>query len=422
MSAKMSTKTNTATKPPAFDVKKFDIEKFSTSLTEEQVTKQDAAKKTKLPYYTTPKYVYNVKSGDEVKEVIAQPVCITGDIKLVTYGIPQNQKNLAEGDELWYPTEKDRSFVKIPIDPEQPACMELNEMATALDNYAGDKANRKTVLAGIPSKLAQSYEYKPLIHEASEKMKEPKYNFFKANLDIDYETGNILTKVFVKQPNGKNEQQQITCLKDIEKYLKWGCVFRCSIMIQKLWVSKGKMFGTYAYGLGAKCMQIIIKEPGVNTSSAKDAYNKFMFDDEGEVDEVANEAPQATPKSVEPKHSSGDDDLEPPKKTSPKKETVKEPEPDDEDEEEDEKPKKPAPKKASPKKAVESDDEEEEEDEKPKKPTPKKASPKKAVESDEEDDEEEEEKPKAKTVKKPVKVSKPKKPVSSSDEEDEDED
>jgi DNA polymerase III gamma/tau subunit len=414
----MSYKTKSATKPPAFEVSKFNIEKFSVSLTPEAVTKQDAAKKPKMPYYAIPKYAYVVKgNSDDGKEVIAQPVCMTGDIKLVAYGIPQNQKNLAEGEEPYYPTEKDRSFFKIPLDPEQLACAELLEMVQSLDEYMVNGKNKKKLLSGVPEDRISKYEYSALNKEPSEKMKEPRYNFLKVHLDVDYETGEIMTQLFVKQPNGKNEVQQITCLKDVEKYFRWGCTFRCAIMVQKMWASKAKMMNKYSYGLGAKCMQIIIKEPGAGGNSTKDAYRSFMFDDEGEVD--SEETPVAPAPKALPK-AKPDVEKHPVKVI---KAVVPEPEEDDTDsdtesdeEETPPSPKKPTPKKDSPKKKESSEEDDSEEDSVKKSKQPVKKTLSKKISSDDED-----EKPKSKIVKKQVKVTKPKKP-SSDDDDDEDDD
>ena len=422
----MSQKEKVVAKPPAFAVNKFDIEKFSVTLTPEAVQKQDSAKKPKMPYYAIPKYKYSVKAKEDgkdvVKEQIAQPVCMTGDIKLVAYGIPTNPKG--EGVEPFYATEKDRSFFRIPLDPEQPACVELMEMINSLDEYMADEENRSELFAGLPKDRLTACEYSPLNKEPSEKMKEPRYNSLKVHLDVDFDSGDIMTPVFIKQPNGKNEPQQITTLKDVEKYFRWGCTFRCAIMIQKMWVMKGKNTSKkYPYGLGAKCMQIIIKEPGAGGNSTKEAYRTFMFEDEGEVETSDVPAAPASKKEtvVEKKQSAKEsvDDEEdastktptpkkvmPPKKSPPKKESSDE-------EESDEEPKKKTPPKKSPPKKESSD--EEESDEEPKKKTP----PKK--ESSDEEESDEEPKAKSKAAKKPVKPAKSKKQSKeSSDEEDED--
>ena len=429
----MSQKSKAMSRPPAITADKFDTNKFSVTLTQESVQKQDAAKKPKMPYYTSPKLEYNIKTiedGKEVtKKVYAQPVVMTGDIKLIAYGIPTNPKG--EGVEPFYKNEKERSFFKIPLDPSQPACAEIIKMIDSLDEYMVDKDNLKTIMDGLKERIP-SCEYSPLHKEASEKMKEPKFGFLKVHLDTDYESGNIMTQIYVKQPNGKNEQQQITTLKDVEKYFRWGCTFRCALMINKMWMMKGKNTSKkYPYGLGIKCMQIIIKEPGAGGNSTKEAYRKFMFDDEGDADAIDEEdTEKKQPESSDKKQSSKKKQEEPDEDTEDeprvsKKHDESEDENKSDDDSDDEKPigtkKKQTDtdeesdgdkKKQSPKKK-QSDSEDDSDEEKPKNVKKKK------VVSDDDDDDDDFDDTKASKSKKPIKIVK-KKQVSYSDDEDDD--
>lgn len=263
-------------KPPIFTPDKFDIKKFSVELKQADVDKQDKMNKPKFPYWAIPKYDYNLKgksSGEMERQY--SPFCMTGDIKLVKYGIPRNPTDPKM--EPFYKTEKDRAFFKIPLDPEQPACVEIQKMIEQLDEYM--ESHKKTILSGISDKLHKKCNYIQLNKEPNEKEKEPKYNSVKVNLDAEFETGNISTLIYVKQPNGKNELQKVSSVKEVEQYLRWGCTFRCAFTISKMWVMKGKD----KYGLKLICQQIIIKSLSASGGSAKNEYkNALIFDNEGD--------------------------------------------------------------------------------------------------------------------------------------------
>lgn len=264
----------TTNKPPAFTPDKFDIKKFSVELKSADIDKQDKKNNPKMPYWAIPKYEYNIKSSEGVGKQY-QPFCVTGDIKIVKYGIPRN--STFPGVEPMYKTERERQFIRVPFDPDQPACVELQNMAIKLDEYMDN--NKAQVLSGIPVKNQKKCNYTPLNKEPSEKEKEPKFHSLKIGLDADYETGNISTLVYVKQPNGTNELQKVTSLKELEQYLKWGCTFRCAFMINKMWVMKGKD----KYGLKLTCYQLIIKQLSPSGNSVKSEYkNALIFDNEGE--------------------------------------------------------------------------------------------------------------------------------------------
>jgi hypothetical protein len=376
-------------KSMSMPVEKFDINKASLSLTKEMVEKQDKQKKTKQPYWGMISYKYTHNVNGSPVQINSTPVILTGDIKLVMGGIPKNPK---EGDPI-YATEADRSKIVIPLDESQEACVALEKCLRQIDDFAGSDKNFANVLSGLKDK---KYVYSTMVREPSEKAKEGfRFRTVKASLDVDFETKAIKTKVFVKKADGTKEQVEINSLSDVEKYVRFGSTVKCGFAISKLWATKSKMGGqNYAYGVGMKCLQIVVAEQG--TSGARSEFSQYMFDDdEGQVVEASpkkQEKPQAVveaPKQlkkieISEEEDESDSDEEPVVKAPPppvKKIEISVDEDDSDEESSDDEPV--SKKKVMPKKPTKK---EESSEEAPKKSKAKKVVKKKSVSSDEEDE------------------------------------
>jgi len=388
-----------AEKVSAVPTDKFDIEKFNVVLSVEDVARQNSMAKTnpdrnKLPFYASTKYIF--KEGGKPEELIV----LTKEISMVSGGIPKNTINQKTG-EPFYKSEKERSFLKLPVDDKQSACLELKNVVDSIDKYMED--NKDKVLAGIEKKKRAEYKYSPLRKVPSDEVKEKStstlYDTVKAVFDYKRECdskkddeGTLKLVVIVKQPNGKMEMMEVEKLTDVEKYVTYECKLKCAICISHLWVTKSKILNVaYMYGIKVKCVQIIITEPGRGNKKNR-SYSASLFDEDEDLTPVEKTQPKKV-KSPEPesdKDSDADSEDEKPKaKVAPKK--VKSPEPesdkDSDVDSEDEKPKAKAKAKAkvSPKKVKSPEPESDESSEEEKKPVKKTTKPKK-VSSDEEDD------------------------------------
>ena len=372
-------------KSMSMPVEKFDVNKASFSLTKEMVEKQDKQKKSKQPYWGLISYKYTHNVNGSPVQINSTPVILTGDIKLVMGGIPKNPK---EGEAI-YATEADRSKIVIPLDESQEACVALETCLRQIDEFVGSDKNFATVLSGLKDK---KYVYSTMVREPSEKAKEGfRFRTVKASLDVDFETKAIKTKVFVKKADGSKEQVEINSLADVEKYVRFGSTVKCGFAISKLWATKSKMGGqNYAYGVGMKCLQIVVADQGA--SGARSEFSQYMFDDDdGQVVETSPkkqekpvvEAPKPPAKKIEISEEDDDDsDEEPVKKAPPapvKKIEISVEEDDSEESSDDEPVSK---KKVTPTKPTKKEESSEEAPKKAKKVIKKK----KTVSSDEEDD------------------------------------
>ena len=125
----------------------------------------------------------------------------TTTIQVTQYGLPRLNE--------FYKSDDQRSFIKVPLDPEQESCNIQKAMLVSLDNTI---EKRKTAVLGKYEKL---YKYQPIVREpqqddmaliveedttdkkTSEEQKE-RFEYFKVKLDTEYPSGRIKTLVFVK--------------------------------------------------------------------------------------------------------------------------------------------------------------------------------------------------------------------------------
>lgn len=284
-------------KSMSMPVEKFDVNKTTFSLTKEMVEKQDKQGDPKQPYWGIITYKYTQNVNGTAVQINSSPVILTGDIKLVIGGIPKNPK---EGKKF-FETEAERSKIIIPIDETQESCIALEKCLNQIDAFVGVKKNFATIFPGlIDVKKVKQEEcfYSNMIKEISDKAKEGyRFKTINAKLDLDFKTKEIKTKVFVKKADGTKEQVEINSLADVERYVRFGSTIKCGLAISKLWITKSKTKGTFSYGVGMKCLQIVVSDSG--SSGARSEFNQYMFDDDGEVTTTVETSPKKTVKPVE---------------------------------------------------------------------------------------------------------------------------
>jgi len=140
-----------------------------------------------------------------------------------------------------------------------------------------------------------------------------KFDFCKIKLDIDFDTKNITTSVFVKDsPTSKSVRKDVKTAKDLEEYHTFGSTVRYVLTANKLWAAKNKNdAGERKYGVSFKILQmeIIPKEKHASTKEIFSKYNYFSgrADDEEEEEEEDTIASN----SIElPNNNTGDDPLD----------------------------------------------------------------------------------------------------------------
>ena len=263
---------------------KFDPKKLSfTEL-------QKNSERSKSQMISFPRYKFD--SGVESNFVFQ-----TATVNITQYGLPR----LGE----YYKSDDARAFLKVPLDPSQPACVEMEKMLLSLDKTV--LKNKEKVLAFL-DKYIKLYKYQPIVREPvvnddlaqivdddkkTEGEQKERCNYFKVKLDTEYQTGKINTLVFLKtkDSDGKvsREKIEIGTVTDLEQYISLGCSVRLVLMANKLWVAKNKdAAGDRKFGVTLKALQMEI-EPRESSGSIRQDFGNYAFvdDDEEEKETTA---------------------------------------------------------------------------------------------------------------------------------------
>ena len=269
------------TGPMVIECEKTNVKK---NLTFTELDTKNERSKSQAICYPNYEYIPNVKKNFIFK---------TGPIKLVQYGITA----INEKTKQWIKSDKDREYVRIPYNPEDPNSVALFKMLEEADEVA---RSQQATIFGTKS---SQYKYVPLVKEPSEateeendeeeqpkksdKPKEPKMKFCKVKLDAEYtEEREITTAVFV---DGNTEPlDNIKTVSDVAEHVTWQSTVRFIIMMNKLWAEKipKKKGEQKEFGITMKCMQLEVVERAVKTGSIKTAFRKaFAFGSSGNSQE-----------------------------------------------------------------------------------------------------------------------------------------
>jgi len=197
----------------------------------------------------------------------------TEPIRITSYGIPQLDKNGAH----FYPMDKQRHFIKIPLDPDQNSCIKLKKLLQKMDEYFGSKQFRK-ILFG--TKYFDKYQYQLSVRT---KQAYPDSDDYDSDDDDSPPSKNkkiypdYCKVVFMGDRNQMNISTILTrynknipvrTVTDMEQYVKWGSTYTFCIHIYKIWANTSPVHGATKklYGLGLKMKEIIISQPYIHFS------------------------------------------------------------------------------------------------------------------------------------------------------------
>jgi hypothetical protein len=267
----------------------------------------------------------------------------TGAIKITSHGIPMKP----EGKE-----DSDRSYIKLPLDDEQDSCNELRDMCEQIDEYmtenqlelfersAGNigpdlfKKSKKKVSG---EKLSSKYEYNPIVRtpkanddvdsddeDGEKEEKNAKPQFVKFKFDINYDTKELATNFYVKDPDtGRRKLKRIRNVSELEKLGIWQAEVRLIVSANKIWAAKNPLGSATnrAFGVGFKIVQMeIVPNMKVNANDQLKVAFGFV-DDDGNVEDVELENEESDEEVVDT----------PKKATKSKKRREAEPESDEDD-------------------------------------------------------------------------------------------
>lgn len=215
---------------------------------------------------------YKTGSGDVMLQIQ------TPKINLFTYGIPMLGQ--------YYPDDKARSFIKLPFDETVDDVRKFYEKLVELDNIMQSQDMKRKIFGS--DKVAETYNYQPIVREPENDIEDenttfkPKY--MKLKIDTDYNTGELKTRIMVKEDSSRKRLDDIKTITDLTKYVRYKSNIRMVITINKLYATRAKVGDKKKYGLTFKILQIEC-EPLVNKATQ---YDVDAFIDEDDYDDNKN--------------------------------------------------------------------------------------------------------------------------------------
>jgi hypothetical protein len=257
-------------------------------------------------------------------------------IDMNAYGVPQ----LGE----YYKTDKDRAFIKIPLDLSNPEVKEFYEKLETIDEMMNSKEFKTQQFGAKANKYKYAYPIcrVPMEEEEEEDEKKKKYPrppYMKVKLDATWPETKILTQVYtsvMKDGKREREKQTVESVDDFANVVRYLSKIRPIIQPVKAWCEKkGKMGKDYLeYGMTFKLIKIEV-EPHVGGGSNISQYlNNDAFIDSDDEDEKPKF--QGKPAATSSKNISPLPLVKQTKKESDDEEEEDEPQAGDEDEESEE--------------------------------------------------------------------------------------
>jgi hypothetical protein len=222
-------------------------------------------------------------------------------IQLTQYGLPK--KGSEPGD--FYMNDTDRTFLKIPLDPEQESCQHLQDMLLKVDDYIETNkadifktfaASKKTT--GV--KAAKLFTYQPIVRKPQDEnefgetivddKKKEKFLYCKMQFNTSYPEKDITSMVFIRDENDKTQKSNVpatvSSATDLENVgLVWGSKVRMIVMVNKLWAAKAKdNNGSRRFGVTMKILQMEVI-PREKSGSIKEQFTRYAFIDQDDEDE-----------------------------------------------------------------------------------------------------------------------------------------
>ena len=244
-------------------------------LTFTNLEENDRSKGQKIAY---PRYDHPTLGADAQLFLQFPPIVIS------TYGIPR----IGE----YYPDDKSRSFVKTPLDMNDPKVKLLVDKLKQLDERLGsDEFKTKNF-----GKKAKKYRYVPFVREAvqddddedEDKPKRPDY--LKLKLNLSWPDDKVLTKVFVvDKSSGKKKRTvvEVETVDDVTKYVNWNGTFTPIVRPVKMWAQPSSKKDP-EYGFVVKIVKLVA-EPSTSGNGSYSAYldnDEFLSDDDSDEDEL----------------------------------------------------------------------------------------------------------------------------------------
>lgn len=237
--------------PKTFKIGNLDVKPITQDIMENQIAKKFTQAMSPINY--------KFKTG------MAKCCFKTGEIELKSNPIIPYNDTTATAFKFTSSNDWSRAKLNIPLDNEQNSCSELKQMFTEIDNFI--MTNEKKLIPECCYNLKGKSNSLPVHTTCIKEWIEPDnrdsnkkifkgYDSLKMKLINDFSTKAILTKLFVKETDGKITQINVESLDDIERYVKYGATIKILGEVSNFWhMPKAS---TKYFGVTVKCQQIFV--------------------------------------------------------------------------------------------------------------------------------------------------------------------
>jgi len=228
----------------------------------------------------------------------------TGETIMVAgRGIPSLTTEEANPGKNFYPDDSKRDFIKLPLDPEQESCREMEKFFTDLDEkFSSDafkekmfgkkgKSAKYTPTIKIPQNFEEEEDEPKKKSSSDDKLKQFKYikAKFDMSFDKDFSKRKMLTKFMEKKADGKIEPvTTIKTIGDASERIGYLSKVVAIIYVYKLWHNAKN-----EYGVGVKLHTFRY------TTSARRTVVNMLLDDDETMDFDSDKKPSKQEKKTE---------------------------------------------------------------------------------------------------------------------------
>jgi hypothetical protein len=265
---------------------------------------------------------YNHAKDGEVKSIT--PLFQTGTFKITQHGIPDIH-------EEYHPDDSKRNFMKVPLDPSQPACVEMHAFLEDVD----EMMSSPETFTKLFGKKKDKYVYQPCVRShkikdnddddedapkkkklSKDATKAPKeiFKFCKMYFSNNYETQELMVTLYEKNTKGDEGKAEPKTVTDLCTYIRYQSEIRMAFLISKIWINKSAAAGSdkILWGVGFKILQIQYT-PNVKTST-RPTGNVFHSDEEETTPDVKES--KKSSKAIKADDSDSDDEIDNKKKNT----------------------------------------------------------------------------------------------------------
>ena len=180
--------------------------------------------------------------------------------QVISYGIPQLGDYITEN--------KQRLFIKIPLDLSNPDIKEVYDKFVTIDSYLSSTDFRSNV---FENSKVNKYVYQPIIRipENEDNDKKIKYPYIKINFDTNIEDNSIKTGIFNSNNNNRTFIEDIKDIDDVTKYITYLSKIRPIIKPVRLWIQPSNIKDP-KYGLKLKIIKVEVEKFNKNNLNYQD--------------------------------------------------------------------------------------------------------------------------------------------------------